>query len=115
VHCPRRRQHFTLIALAAAAGLQDRSTFAELVAIVVDFLRQEVPECAPTRPIYLLGESFGGLLSLAVAAGAPRRAVPISNGCWCPGAGWHASSPAANPVKSVHSVFSDASSPSRAA
>ena len=60
----------------AAACLQDRSTFAELVAIVVDFLRQEVPECAPTRPIYLLGESFGGLLSLAVAAGAPHSAAP---------------------------------------
>lgn len=51
----------------------DRTPFKELVAIVADFLRQEVPTCSPTRPVYLLGESFGGLLALAVAAGEPAR------------------------------------------
>ena len=56
---------------AAACPLhtQDRTPFTGLVAAVADHLRAEVPACSPTRPVYLLGESFGGLLALAVAAG----------------------------------------------
>ncbi|EFN58302.1 hypothetical protein CHLNCDRAFT_142297 [Chlorella variabilis] len=58
---------------------QDRTPFPELVRLVADFLRAEVPACAPTRPVYVLGESFGGLLALAVAAEVPAlvdRLVP---------------------------------------
>lgn len=33
------------------------------------FLESEVSASPPERPIYLLGESFGGVLALAVAAG----------------------------------------------
>ncbi|KAL4442037.1 hypothetical protein ABPG77_011298 [Micractinium sp. CCAP 211/92] len=50
---------------------QDRTPFAELVQIAANFLRREVPACPPTRPVYVLGESFGGLLALALAAEVP--------------------------------------------
>ncbi len=33
-----------------------------------EFLKQELSGCAPDRPVYILGESFGGVLALAVAA-----------------------------------------------
>ena len=49
----------------------DRTPFAGLVAAVAAFLREEVPRHPPTRPIYLLGESFGGVLAVAVAAECP--------------------------------------------
>jgi thioesterase domain-containing protein len=62
----------TLQCLPLRPPVQDRTPFPELVAIVADFLRQEVPTHPPTRPVYLLGESFGGLLALAVAAGEGR-------------------------------------------
>lgn len=51
--------------------LSDRTPFKELVAIVADYLRQEVPTCSPTRPVYVLGESFGGVMALALAVEAP--------------------------------------------
>ncbi|KAI3428285.1 hypothetical protein D9Q98_006664 [Chlorella vulgaris] len=51
--------------------IQDRTAFPELVKIVADYLRQHVPAYSPTRPVYVLGESFGGLLALAVAAEVP--------------------------------------------
>lgn len=50
---------------------QDRTDFRGLVAIVAEFLKAEVPSCPPTRPVYVLGESFGGVLALAVAAECP--------------------------------------------
>ncbi|KAI7839273.1 hypothetical protein COHA_006971 [Chlorella ohadii] len=49
----------------------DRTPFQGMVDVVVEYLQHEVPACSPTRPIYLLGESFGGLLALAVAAACP--------------------------------------------
>ena len=36
-----------------------------------DYVRAEVGQMPPTRPVYLLGESFGGLLAIAVAAELP--------------------------------------------
>lgn len=51
---------------------EDRTDFSALVQIVVNFLKEEVPIHPPTKPIYLLGESFGGVLALAVAAEAPH-------------------------------------------
>lgn len=64
--------------------------------IVVEYLKHEVPACAPTRPIYLLGESFGGLLALAVAAGGREPAVGLGPGCCTTGpkAGCWAGDPA---------------------
>ena len=64
-----------------SAWLQDRTPFQGVVDIVVEYLKHEVPACAPTRPIYLLGESFGGLLALAVAAGGHESAVGLGQGC----------------------------------
>lgn len=55
----------------AAAPPQDRTPFEGLVGLVADYLEAEVPACTPTRPVYVLGESFGGLLALAVAARCP--------------------------------------------
>ena len=68
--CPLHPPHrLPVHRLPTTTTLQDRTPFAGLVAVIADFLRQEVPACPPTRPIYVLGESFGGLLALAVAAG----------------------------------------------
>lgn len=36
-----------------------------------EFLEAEVKDFSPERPVYLLGESFGGILSIAVAAARP--------------------------------------------
>ena len=35
--------------------------------MVVEYLEVECADMPSTRPVYLLGESFGGLLALAVA------------------------------------------------
>lgn len=49
----------------------DRTSFTDLVNLVEATVRSEHHH-APRRPIYLLGESFGGCLSLAVAARNPH-------------------------------------------
>ena len=67
---PSLLQRFDLVTLVTPPT--DRSNFSTLVDIVVGFLRDEVPRHSPTRPVYLLGESFGGVLALAVAAAAPE-------------------------------------------
>ena len=67
---PRLLSRFDLVTLITPPT--DRTPFTELVDIVVHFLQAEVPLHTPTRPIYVLGESFGGVLALAVAAKAPE-------------------------------------------
>lgn len=49
----------------------DRTSFSDLVHLVEATVRSEHHH-APRRPIYLLGESFGGCLALAVAARNPH-------------------------------------------
>ncbi|XP_016488864.1 phytyl ester synthase 2, chloroplastic [Nicotiana tabacum] len=49
----------------------DRTSFTDLVHLVEATVRSEHHH-APRRPIYLLGESFGGCLALAVAARNPH-------------------------------------------
>mmetsp|Transcript_7857 Transcript_7857/g.20277 ORF Transcript_7857/g.20277 Transcript_7857/m.20277 type:complete len:365 (-) Transcript_7857:74-1168(-) len=51
--------------------LTDRTPFPQLVAYVEDYLQRETEDS--TRPVYILGESFGGILSLAVAAELGER------------------------------------------
>ncbi|KAI3457791.1 hypothetical protein Pfo_014454 [Paulownia fortunei] len=48
----------------------DRTSFADLVKLVESTVRLEYSR-TPNRPIYLVGESFGGCLALAVAARNP--------------------------------------------
>lgn len=67
---PRLLERFDLITLVTPP--KDRTGFNELVEIVVNFLREEVPLHPPTRPVYLLGESFGGVLALAIAEQVPE-------------------------------------------
>ncbi|CAA0824610.1 Esterase/lipase/thioesterase family protein [Striga hermonthica] len=50
--------------------LADRTPFAELVKLVESTVRSEHSR-NPNRPIYLVGESFGGCIALAVAARNP--------------------------------------------
>lgn len=50
----------------------DRTSFVDLVALVKGHIEQEAKDFALSRPVYLLGESFGGLLSLAVAHSCSR-------------------------------------------
>nr|CAB3477166.1 unnamed protein product [Digitaria exilis] len=49
----------------------DRTPFEDLVTMVEDVVRKE-HATSPNRPIYLLGNSFGGCLALAVAARNPH-------------------------------------------
>ncbi|CAH9112322.1 unnamed protein product [Cuscuta epithymum] len=51
--------------------LTDRSTFTDLVKLVEETVRSEYSN-APKRPIYLVGESIGACLALAVAARNPN-------------------------------------------
>ncbi|KAH6818209.1 Esterase/lipase/thioesterase family protein [Perilla frutescens var. frutescens] len=51
--------------------VQDRTPFEELVLWVEKSLRAEHSSC-PNKPIYLVGDSFGGCLALAVAARNPH-------------------------------------------
>uniref|UniRef100_A0A8R7QXE3 Serine aminopeptidase S33 domain-containing protein n=1 Tax=Triticum urartu TaxID=4572 RepID=A0A8R7QXE3_TRIUA len=50
--------------------LRDRTPFEELVTMVEDVVRAE-HSASPTKPIYILGNSFGGCIALAVAARNP--------------------------------------------
>jgi pimeloyl-ACP methyl ester carboxylesterase len=47
--------------------VQDRTSFPDLVDICVEYLEVLAGQVATDRPIYLLGESFGGVLAIAVA------------------------------------------------
>jgi len=49
----------------------DRTWFPGLLEQVEHFLEERVAEFPPERPVYLLGESFGGILALAVATARP--------------------------------------------
>ncbi|KAL3153931.1 hypothetical protein ABBQ32_013493 [Trebouxia sp. C0010 RCD-2024] len=53
---------------AFSVPLSDRTPFTGLVDIINAYLEAEVDVDDPDRPVYLLGESFGGVLALAVAA-----------------------------------------------
>ncbi|GLC37786.1 hypothetical protein PLESTM_000648100 [Pleodorina starrii] len=46
---------------------EDRTSFQGLVESLAQQLEEEVASLEPSRPVYLLGESFGGLLALALA------------------------------------------------
>eukprot|EP00892_Ulva_mutabilis_P002490 jgi/Ulvmu1/12241/UM086_0032.1 len=50
----------------------DRSSFTELVQTCTEYVRHVAANSPPTRPIYLFGESFGGILALAVGIEAPE-------------------------------------------
>ncbi|KAM1749762.1 hypothetical protein ACFX16_010873 [Malus domestica] len=50
--------------------VNDRTPFEGLVKFVIETIRLEHASC-PNKPIYLVGDSFGGCLSLAVAAHNP--------------------------------------------
>eukprot|EP00879_Flechtneria_rotunda_P019557 GHRR01020545.1.p1 GENE.GHRR01020545.1~~GHRR01020545.1.p1 ORF type:complete len:318 (+),score=104.34 GHRR01020545.1:181-1134(+) len=45
----------------------DRSSFKQLVDSVVALIKQELDWCDSGRPVYLMGESFGGIMCLALA------------------------------------------------
>eukprot|EP00959_Pyramimonas_sp_CCMP1952_P225076 4706551-Pyramimonas_sp.AAC.1 len=51
----------------------DRTPFSDLVDICADYLETEIAKSPKDRPIYLLGESFGGVLALAVGLNFPKR------------------------------------------
>ncbi|KAK9908919.1 hypothetical protein WJX75_004666 [Coccomyxa subellipsoidea] len=50
---------------------QDRTPFEGLVKLVEEYMELVVMQSPPERPVYLLGESFGGVLALAVAEARP--------------------------------------------
>lgn len=67
---PGLAEAFDLVAFSVPP--HDRTKFPRLVEIVEQFLEAEVKDFPPERPVYLLGESFGGILAIAVAAARPE-------------------------------------------
>ncbi|GMH38048.1 hypothetical protein BSKO_05932 [Bryopsis sp. KO-2023] len=63
---PSLVQRFDFEAMTIPAA--DRTDFDGLVKIVKEYLKNSLHPRAEGRPVYLLGESFGGLLALVVAA-----------------------------------------------
>ena len=57
---------FALVSLSVP--IADRTPFTDLVDICVAYLKQLSDSISSERPIYLMGESFGGLLAVAVAS-----------------------------------------------
>ncbi|CAL8462015.1 g1546 [Coccomyxa elongata] len=49
----------------------DRTPFEGLIKLIEEYMEQVVMQSPPERPVYLLGESFGGVLALAVAEARP--------------------------------------------
>jgi len=66
---PGLLQLFDLQAMLLPPG--DRTSFRELVRLTAEHLRAEAAGRDPLAPVYLMGESFGGLLAAAVAAECP--------------------------------------------
>jgi len=62
---PRLMAHFDLRCLVVPPG--DRSGFEELLSKVEAAVRPQIEADGRGRPVYLMGESFGGLLGLALA------------------------------------------------
>ena len=58
-------ERFALVCMSVP--VDDRTPFEGLVTIVADYMDTTAATVSGSRPIYLLGESFGGLLALAVA------------------------------------------------
>ena len=74
-----------------------------------DFLKQELSGCAAERPVYILGESFGGVLALAVAALHPAvvdRLVLVNPASSYPQSIWPSLGPVLPNLPSVRSTFS---------
>ncbi|EIE25026.1 alpha/beta-hydrolase [Coccomyxa subellipsoidea C-169] len=49
----------------------DRTPFEGLISLIEEYMDLVVSQSPPERPVYLLGESFGGVLALAVAEARP--------------------------------------------
>ncbi|CAD7704397.1 unnamed protein product [Ostreobium quekettii] len=62
---PMLVEAFELHALSVPPA--DRTDFAGIAGIIEGYLRNEINASAKGRPVYLLGESFGGVLALVVA------------------------------------------------
>eukprot|EP01026_Neomeris_dumetosa_P027374 TRINITY_DN2224_c0_g1_i2.p1 TRINITY_DN2224_c0_g1~~TRINITY_DN2224_c0_g1_i2.p1 ORF type:complete len:712 (-),score=43.77 TRINITY_DN2224_c0_g1_i2:244-2379(-) len=62
---PSLLQNFDLKCMTVP--ISDRSSFTDLVATIKEYLIYEADDSSVSRPIYLLGESFGGLLAMAAA------------------------------------------------
>lgn len=63
---PSITERFALMALTVP--IENRMPFQELAAFCADHVRDLAAATPSETPIYLLGESFGGILALAVAA-----------------------------------------------
>ena len=65
----------------------------------------EVADCPPERPVYLLGESFGGVIALAVAAERPDlvdRVVLVNPATSFPRSPWPRLGPLLPRIPKVH-------------
>lgn len=56
----------------------DRSTFQQLTERTIEYIRQESTTPTKQRPIYLMGESFGGILALHVASQIPQQLAGLA-------------------------------------
>lgn len=68
---PSLMEHFDLRVFVVPT--EDRTSFDDLRTLVKEYLKFEIPSISPTRPVYILGESFGGILAIAAALDSPEN------------------------------------------
>jgi pimeloyl-ACP methyl ester carboxylesterase len=66
---PVLMEHFNLITFVTPP--ENRTSYDELVEIVSDMVRTSLAHIPATQPVYIMGESFGGLLALSLAESCP--------------------------------------------
>lgn len=66
---PVLMQHFNLMTFVTPPG--DRSSYEELVDCLEEFFLNALGDLPASQPVYVMGESFGGLLALSMAGRCP--------------------------------------------
>ena len=66
---PVLMEHFNLMTFVTPPG--DRSSYEDLVDILEDFATGVLGRLPPSQPVYVMGESFGGILALSLAGRCP--------------------------------------------
>lgn len=66
---PVLMEHFNFMTFVTPPG--DRSSYGDLVNSLEDFIMNALGDLPASQPVYVMGESFGGLLALSVAGRCP--------------------------------------------
>eukprot|EP00890_Picochlorum_soloecismus_P004874 jgi/Picsp_1/5388/NSC_02748-R1_protein len=66
---PSLMEHFNLVTFVTPPG--DRTPYDDLVELLKSYVERVLANNPPSVPVYLLGESFGGILALSLASKCP--------------------------------------------